>query len=89
MWFPLAVHGTDAYADAIEKTLTLARSTAKLVRRTPHLELIREPELARLLAGQTEFVAPTGWEGWTVARFAFLHPDTTPKAVEEIIDTMA
>ena len=107
LWFSLAVHGTDAYRDAIEAALTLARETAELIRRHPDLELIREPELSsvlfrrkgwgaedyqawsdRLLAGQIAFVTPTGWEGETVARFAFLHPQTTPVIVEEILDTM-
>lgn len=108
LWFSLAVHGTHAYSEAIEKALTLARDTATLIRSTPYLELIREPELsavlfrrtgwtaedykewsARLLAGQTAFVAPTGWKGETVARFAFLHPETTLEIVGEIVDAMA
>ncbi|MFF0425533.1 pyridoxal phosphate-dependent decarboxylase family protein [Streptomyces sp. NPDC004520] len=95
LWFSLAVHGTRAYSEAIEKTLTLARTTAALIRTAPYLELIREPELsavtfrrigwtaedyaewsAHLLAGQTTFTAPTGWEGETVARLAFLQPET-------------
>ncbi|MCT9932903.1 aminotransferase class I/II-fold pyridoxal phosphate-dependent enzyme [Planotetraspora sp. A-T 1434] len=42
----------------------------------------------RLLAGQIGFVTPTGWEGETVARFAFLHPNTTIGIVEEILATM-
>lgn len=107
LWFSLAVHGTDAYRDAIEAALTLARDTAELIRRHPDLELIRDPELSavlfrrkgwgpedyqawqdRLLAGQIAFVTPTGWEGETVARFAFLHPQTTPGIVEEILETM-
>ncbi|WP_331773524.1 pyridoxal-dependent decarboxylase (plasmid) [Embleya sp. NBC_00888] len=107
LWFSLAVHGTDAYTEAIETALTLARDTAELIRATPHLELIRDPELSavlfrrvgwsaadylewshRLLAGQVGFVTPTGWEGETVARFAFLHPGTTMAMVEEIMATM-
>ncbi|MEU7696687.1 pyridoxal-dependent decarboxylase [Streptomyces sp. NPDC039028] len=44
---------------------------------------------ARLLAGQTAFVAPTGWEGETVARFAFLNPETSLTLVEEIVDSMS
>jgi glutamate/tyrosine decarboxylase-like PLP-dependent enzyme len=43
----------------------------------------------KLLADQTGFVTPTTWEGETVARFAFLHPNTTAAMVEEILDTMA
>ncbi len=44
---------------------------------------------AKLLADQTGFVTPTTWEGETVARFAFLHPDTTIEMVQEILATMA
>jgi aromatic-L-amino-acid/L-tryptophan decarboxylase len=44
---------------------------------------------AKLLTDQTGFVTPTTWEGETVARFAFLHPNTTPAMVEEILATMA
>jgi aromatic-L-amino-acid/L-tryptophan decarboxylase len=44
---------------------------------------------AKLLSDQTGFVTPTAWEGETVARFAFLHPDTTLEMVEEILATMA
>ena len=107
LWFSLAVHGTDAYRDAVEAALTLARQAAELIERHPHLELVRQPELSavlfrrtgwgpedyqawqdRLLAGQIAFVTPTGWEGETVARFAFLHPHTTPGIVEEILETM-
>lgn len=40
LWFSLAVHGTQAYTDAIESALTLAADTAELIRRTPHLELL-------------------------------------------------
>jgi aromatic-L-amino-acid decarboxylase len=108
LWFSLAVHGVDAYTQAIEKGLTLARETARLIDRTGHLELIREPELSvvlfrrrgwhtrdyekwskRLLAGQIGFVTPTGWEGETVARLAFLHPGTTIDIVREILATTA
>ena len=42
----------------------------------------------RLLADQIGFVPPTKWEGETVARFAFLHPETTIQMVGEILDSM-
>ena len=44
---------------------------------------------ARILREQMGFVTPTSWEGETVARFAFLHPDTTVEMVDEILDSMA
>ena len=43
---------------------------------------------ADLLTTQIGFVTPTTWEGETVARFAFLHPDTTLEMVDEILDSM-
>ena len=43
----------------------------------------------KLLADQIGFVTPTKWEGETVARLAFLHPDTTMDIVDEILATMA
>lgn len=49
IWYSLAVHGTDAYAEAIEHVLELTRHAAERVRRSPHLELVREPELSVLL----------------------------------------
>jgi glutamate/tyrosine decarboxylase-like PLP-dependent enzyme len=42
-----------------------------------------------LLKHQVGFVTPTTWEGETVARFCFLHPETTPAMVTEILNTMA
>jgi glutamate/tyrosine decarboxylase-like PLP-dependent enzyme len=41
-----------------------------------------------LLEAQIAFVAPTSWKGETLARFAFLHPDTTVEIVDEILSTM-
>ncbi len=43
---------------------------------------------ANLLNAQIGFVTPTTWEGETVARFAFLHPNTTLEMVDEILDSM-
>jgi len=108
LWFSLAVNGLDAYRDAVEAGLAIARRGAALIEESPHTELVRWPELsvvlfrrpgwskpdyeawsARLLADQTGFVTPTTWEGETVARFAFLHPDTTEEMIREILATMA
>lgn len=46
LWFSLAVHGSDAYRDAIESAIATARATAERIRLEPHLELAREPELS-------------------------------------------
>jgi glutamate/tyrosine decarboxylase-like PLP-dependent enzyme len=108
LWFSLAVYGLDAYRDAVEAGLAIARRAAAIIDELPQVELIREPDLsvvlfrrpgwdkahydqwsATLLADQTGFVTPTVWEGETVARFAFLHPNTTEEMVRQILDTMA
>jgi aromatic-L-amino-acid/L-tryptophan decarboxylase len=43
----------------------------------------------RLLHDQVAFIPPTAWEGETIARFAFLHPQTPMDLVREILDRMA
>lgn len=45
-WFSLASYGTDAYAEAIERTLQVAGYAAERVRQLDHLELICEPMLS-------------------------------------------
>jgi aromatic-L-amino-acid/L-tryptophan decarboxylase len=107
LWFSLAVYGTDAYGEAIETAIALARETAAEIRARDTLELIREPELGvvlfrrrgwgsgqyarwadQLLHDQVAFIPPSAWEGETVARFAFLHPDTSMDLVRAILDRM-
>ena len=107
LWFSLAVYGVDAYTEAIEAAIELARETATEIRARDHLELIREPELgvvlfrrrgwdpaqynrwaAQLLTDQVAFIPPSAWEGQTVARFAFLHPQTSMDLVRQILDRM-
>jgi glutamate/tyrosine decarboxylase-like PLP-dependent enzyme len=108
LWFSMAVNGLDAYRDAVEAGLAIARRAAERVTEAPHVELVRDPGLsvvllrrtgwskldyelwsARLLHDQIAFVTPTTWEGETVARFAFLHPNTTVGMVDEILESMA
>src|SRR5258706_389518 len=48
-WFSLAVHGADAYRDAVEHVLEITRGAAERIRALPHLELLREPELSVVL----------------------------------------
>jgi glutamate/tyrosine decarboxylase-like PLP-dependent enzyme len=49
LWFSLAVNGLDAYREAIEAALVLARKTAALIDKAGHLELVREPDLGVVL----------------------------------------
>jgi L-2,4-diaminobutyrate decarboxylase len=48
-WFSLAVHGTDAYRDAVERTLDVARAGADAIRAAPHVRLLVEPDLSVLI----------------------------------------
>jgi aromatic-L-amino-acid/L-tryptophan decarboxylase len=57
LWFGLAVHGTDAYRDSIEKTLTMARYAADRIAETEGLTLVCEPELSAVVFRRD------GW-GW-------------------------
>jgi aromatic-L-amino-acid/L-tryptophan decarboxylase len=49
LWFSLSVYGTDAYAEAIETAIALARQAADEIRGRPNLELIRGPSLGVVL----------------------------------------
>ena len=42
----------------------------------------------KLLKDQVAFVTPSKWEGETVGRFAFMHPDTPTELVDQILDSM-
>jgi glutamate/tyrosine decarboxylase-like PLP-dependent enzyme len=45
-WFSLAAAGTDAYRDAVEESLQVARDAAALIQEHPNLELLRAPDLS-------------------------------------------
>lgn len=57
LWFGLAVHGTDAYRDGVENTVTMARYAADQISATDGLTLVCEPELSVVLFRRD------GW-GW-------------------------
>jgi L-2,4-diaminobutyrate decarboxylase len=46
LWFSLAAHGTDAYSEAIDKTMEIARQSAELIKEHPNLDLLMEPKLS-------------------------------------------
>lgn len=60
LWFSLVVHGTDAYRDAIEATLTLTREVAEDIAAAEQLELLLEPTLGVVLFRRT---------GWGAAEY--------------------
>ncbi|NCZ92189.1 MAG: aminotransferase class V-fold PLP-dependent enzyme, partial [Actinobacteria bacterium] len=60
LWFSLAMHGTEAYTDAMEATLAVTREAAEVVRRSEHLELVLDPELSVLVLRR---------KGWTSEQY--------------------
>lgn len=86
LWFGLAVHGTDAYRDGIENTLTMARYAADRIMGTDGLTLVCEPRLSVVLFRRDGW----GWddyENWSARllaeQIAFVLPtswDDTPVA---------
>lgn len=64
LWFSLAVHGSDAYRDAIETVLTTTRAAATRIAAMPNLELIREPELSIVLFRRVGW-APDDYQRWS------------------------
>jgi aromatic-L-amino-acid/L-tryptophan decarboxylase len=61
LWFSLAVHGTDAYRDAVEASLRTAKAAAAEIEARPYLSLVREPELSVVLFRRS---------GWVEADYA-------------------
>ena len=77
LWFSMAVNGIQAYRDAIEVALSLARETAAVINRTGHLELIREPDLGVVLFRRVGWKAGD-YDAWAEAlhreEIAFVPP---------------
>ncbi|MGZ7087422.1 MAG: pyridoxal phosphate-dependent decarboxylase family protein [Ilumatobacteraceae bacterium] len=63
-WFSLATYGTEAYRDAIETALDVARQGARLIDETEYLELIMEPELSVLLFRRSGW-GPAEYQVWS------------------------
>jgi len=76
-WFSLAVHGSNAYAEAIEATFSLTRQAAAAIRARPYLELLLEPELTVLVFRRYGWTS-ADYEAWSArlldTRAAFVMP---------------
>lgn len=79
LWFSLAVHGTNAYRDAVEAALANARDAASLIANVPYLELVREPTLSVVLFRRRGW-ARADYEAWSARllsdQVAFVTPTT-------------
>jgi glutamate/tyrosine decarboxylase-like PLP-dependent enzyme len=68
-WFSLAVHGTDAYEEAIDTTLAVTRQVADEIHSRPYLELLIEPELTVLVFRRRGWTA-ADYDVWSARLFA-------------------
>ncbi|HSY15848.1 MAG TPA: pyridoxal-dependent decarboxylase [Jatrophihabitantaceae bacterium] len=76
-WFSLATHGTDAYRDAVEQTLSVTRAGAQRIRSADHLRLLVEPDLSILVFERLHWDAPdyARWSSELLhAQLAFVTP---------------
>jgi len=64
LWFSLAMHGTLRYAQAVERGIELAKIAARLIDRSDHIELVREPSLSCVLYRRKGWTA-TDYSQWT------------------------
>jgi glutamate/tyrosine decarboxylase-like PLP-dependent enzyme len=76
-WFSLATHGTRAYAEAVERTLEVARFAAKEIQRRTYVELLREPDTSVVVFRRIGWT-PQQYQLWSdrllLANFAFVVP---------------
>ena len=63
-WFSLATHGTDAYRDAVEHTIEVAREGRQLIDKAEHLRLLVEPDLSVVVFERIGWNAPD-YQAWT------------------------
>ncbi len=78
-WFSLAAHGTDAYSEAVEQTLDVARYAAAEITVRAYVELLREPDLSVVVFRRIGWT-PAQYYDWSErlrqANFAFVTPST-------------
>jgi glutamate/tyrosine decarboxylase-like PLP-dependent enzyme len=79
LWFSLATHGTDAYAEAMDKTMNVARAAADLIKAHPRLELLVEPNLSIVAFTRPGWVAPD-YQAWSDKLLADQIGFVTPSA---------
>ena len=75
--FSLATHGTDAYRDAVEQTLSVTQFAAAEIRRRDTLELVRDPDLSVVVFRRLGWSAGQ-YQDWSdrllAEEFAFVVP---------------
>jgi aromatic-L-amino-acid decarboxylase len=69
IWFSLAVNGSDAYGEAVERAITTASECAAYIKSVDHLELVREPELSIVVFRRRGWTAED-YQRWTIELLA-------------------
>src|SRR5690606_4287679 len=64
LWYSLATHGTASYTAAVERCLASARTVARAIEETEHLELLAEPELSVVVFRRPGW-APAAYRRWS------------------------
>lgn len=64
LWFSLACHGTAAYTQAVEQTITTAREAAKLISSHPNLEMVIEQHLSICVFRRVGWT-PEDYQSWS------------------------
>jgi glutamate/tyrosine decarboxylase-like PLP-dependent enzyme len=64
LWFSLAMHGTERYAQAIERGIELARLAGDMISKTGFTEVVREPSLSCVLFRRKGW-SPEDYKRWT------------------------
>ena len=76
-WFCLATHGTNAYTEAVERTLAVTRFAAEEIGRRDYLEVVREPDLSVVVFRRIGWTA-ADYQQWSdqllADQFAFVVP---------------
>lgn len=80
LWFSLAMHGTDRYAQAIERGLELARIAARRIEASPHVALVRPPSLSCVLFRRAGWAAGD-YRDWTLRNHRSGYALVTPTTV--------
>ena len=79
IWFSMAVYGIDAYSEAVEAGLSIARRGAVMIGETPYTELVRQPELSIVLFRRTGWRKPD-YDAWSARllrdQIGFVTPTT-------------
>ena len=64
LWFSLSVNGIDAYSDAVESSLRIARETAALIETKSHLQLVYQSPLSVVLYRRVGW-SPEDYDRWS------------------------